>query len=206
MYETRADEGEEEGRALKIQKTEQTILTSWICLNFPMLSDNATLFHLGLEHSKSSRLCVALVDKLVYSHHQAWKCHLLVGGVSWSPSCVTMKFPLWGARVISKERELKYEKKKKKFAPVSSKCLGKEDATWFQRRLCRTVPSGEHRSKKHTWMASRSPTVCVTSPTTLLSLYLGVYTMVWTTISILCHLLKNLILAFTWPEKQTQFS
>lgn len=73
----------------------------------------------GLGHCKSIRLCVALADKWVYSHHQTWKCPLLVVvGVFLGLSFVPMKFPLRGARVISKERKLKYGKKK--FAPVSS--------------------------------------------------------------------------------------
>lgn len=66
----------------------------------------------GLGRSKSIGLWVALADKWVYSHHQTGKCPLLMGAVSWSLSFVPMKFPLRGARVISKERELKYEKKK----------------------------------------------------------------------------------------------
>lgn len=73
----------------------------------------------GLGRCKSIGLCVALADKWVYSHHQTWKCPLSVGvGVFLGLSFVPMKFPLRGARVISKERELKYGKKK--FAPVSS--------------------------------------------------------------------------------------
>lgn len=69
----------EEGSTLKIQKkkkNEQTVLTSWICSNFPMLQITPLT---GLGRSKSIGLWVALADKWVYSHHQTRKCPLLVG-------------------------------------------------------------------------------------------------------------------------------
>lgn len=98
-------------------------------------------------------LSVALVDKWVYSHHQAWKCPapfwwgVLLGLVFYEIPTMRCKSYIKGSWNM--------KKKKKEFAPVSSKCLGKEDATVNDfRGDCRTVPSGGHRSKKHTWMAS----------------------------------------------------
>lgn len=76
--ETHAEEGEGGGECFKdTKKKEQTVLTSWICSNFPMLQITPLT---GLGRSKSIGLWVALADKWVYSHHQTGKCPLLMGG------------------------------------------------------------------------------------------------------------------------------
>lgn len=72
---------------------------------FSHASDNNATH--GTRTLQEHWLCVALADKWVYSHHQTWKCPLLVVvGVFLGLSFVPMKFPLRGARVKGKGTEI----------------------------------------------------------------------------------------------------
>lgn len=76
---------------------------------------------------------VGVIDKWVHNSYQAEDAYFRGGGnVSWSPSHASIKLPLSGARVMSKERELKYGK----CAPI---CV-REHATMISEGTLRNSP------------------------------------------------------------------